>query len=158
MTRTSRGPKGAQGFGQMKKNYKPTAAKVVNQSRTQQKRVAKHLAIAARSRFDRKLQQEAMVAELRAKEQEHQNKIECLKEESLTTMSRSKPPTEGQEKGSSSKGKRKSADDKKLDECTSALGKLNDTEEGEYEDDMEGISGDDLDLIVIYEDLKAHEI
>ncbi|KAK9669536.1 hypothetical protein RND81_13G137500 [Saponaria officinalis] len=152
----SRGTKGAQGSGSIRRLPEPTPAKGVGQSRTQQKWIAKQLAIAARSRLDQKLQQEASVADLRAKERELQGKREEVARENLAPADNAL--SKGPEVGSSSKGGQWPMDSEKLDECTSALEKLNDIEEGEYEDDMEGLSGDDLDLIVTDEDLKAHDI
>ncbi|KAK9691170.1 hypothetical protein RND81_09G180800 [Saponaria officinalis] len=142
----------------MRQPLEPTSAKVVNQCKTQQKKIAKQVAMAARSRFDHKLQHEAMIADMRVKKQEHQDKSkELVKENPAPAPCNNGPPkVPGPNPGS--EGKPELADNKKLNECTNALGKLNDIEQGEYEDDMEGMSIDDLDLIVTDEDLKDPDI
>ncbi|KAK9676969.1 hypothetical protein RND81_11G112900 [Saponaria officinalis] len=154
----NRGPRGSKSSGSMRQPLEPTSAKVVNQSKTQQKKIAKQVAMATRSRFDHKLQQEAMIADMRVKKQVHQDKSKELAEENLapTPCNNGPPKVPGPNPGS--EGKPELGDNKKLNECTNVLGKLNDIKEGEYEDDMEGMSGDDLDLIVTNEDLKDPDI
>ncbi|KAK9740877.1 hypothetical protein RND81_03G067700 [Saponaria officinalis] len=116
----SRGPRGSQGSGSMKQPLEPTSAKVVNQSKTQQKKIAKQVAMAARSRFDQKLQQEAMIADMRVKEQEHQDKgKELAKENQAPEPCNDGPPkTPGPDPGS--EGRPESANNKELNELRSA--------------------------------------
>ncbi|KAK9682235.1 hypothetical protein RND81_10G060300 [Saponaria officinalis] len=154
----SRGPIGSRGSGSVRQPLEPTSAKVVNQSKTQQKKIAKQVALAARSRFDQKLQQEAMIADMRVKVQKHQDKGKELAKENQVPVPCDKGPPKIPESDPESKGRLESAENKEFNECTDALGKLNDIEEGDYEDDMEGMSGDDLDLIVTDEDLKDPDI
>ncbi|KAK9697508.1 hypothetical protein RND81_08G042100 [Saponaria officinalis] len=154
----SRGPRGGQGSGSIRQPLEPTPTKVVNQSKTHQKKIAKQVAMAARSRFDHKLQQEAMIADMRTKEQDHQNKGKEPAKEAPAAMSCNDGPTKMSGPNPKSEGKSELADTKESDEYTSELGKLNDIGEGDYEDDMEGLSGDDLDILVTDEDLKDSDI
>ncbi|KAK9683051.1 hypothetical protein RND81_10G114800 [Saponaria officinalis] len=154
----SRGPRNIQGFGSIRRPSELAPAKVVNQSRIQHKKIVKQLVMTARSRFDQKLQQEEMIADMRTKDQERQDKSKAPAKENLAPVPCDGVPPKVSELDPGSKGEQESVDNKKLDECTSALEKLNDIDEGEYEDYMEGMLGDDLDLIFSNEGFKAHDI
>ncbi|KAK9724543.1 hypothetical protein RND81_05G080900 [Saponaria officinalis] len=158
LTGMSRGPRGSRGSGPVRQPLEPASVKAVNQSNTQQKKIAKQVAMAARSRFDQKLQQEAMIADMRVKEQKHQDKGKELVKENQAPVPYDKSTLKIPESDLECKGITESSESKELNECTYALGKLNDIDEGDYEDDMEGMSGDDLDLIVTDEDLNDSDI
>ncbi|KAK9707415.1 hypothetical protein RND81_07G196300 [Saponaria officinalis] len=154
----NRGLRGSRNSGPLRQPLEPASAKAVNQSKTQQKKIAKQVSMAARSRFDQKLQHEVMIADMRVKEQKHQDKGKELVKEGQAPVSCDKGSLKIPESDLKCKGRTESSKNKELNECTDALGKLNDIDEGDYEDDMEGISGDDLDLIVTDEDLKDPDI
>ncbi|KAK9667314.1 hypothetical protein RND81_14G247800 [Saponaria officinalis] len=154
----SRGLRGSRGSGPIRQPPEPTSAKVLNQSKTQKKKIAKQVAMAARSRFDQKLQQEAMIADMRVKEQEHQGEDKEPVKGNQVPIPHDDGSSKIPESDPENREKLESAGNKELNECTDALGRLDGIEEDDYEDDMVGISGDDLDIIVTDEDLKDLDI